>query len=236
MPAELAFRFRPRNEAQAAAAELWARSRILYLGGAAGTGKTFLALAFAVAEAIAGRCKKITLCRPLVECGGEKIGFLPGELADKLGPWMAPFRDVAENCVAGKNPWLALTKLLADRGCEVEPVPIGYLRGRNVKGILIVDEAQNLNASQVFCVLTRVCAGGRAILCGDRDQSDLAGPCAADAAFSKLADLDTVTRFDFRPADVVRDPLVGQIVARLAPSLDGDFAVSPTPRPRRRAS
>lgn len=197
--------------AQKEAIELWERSRILWLLAPAGVGKTHLSLALAIREALAGRCRKIMLARPLVE-NGRELGFFPGEMESKLMNWLTPFKDVAECCVGGKDPWESLQGMLDKAGCELEVCAVEMLQGRNVRGILIVDEAQNLTASQVLCVLTRVCETGRLIICGDPAQRNLPGDAPFVEAAKKTSKLDAVNTYQFKREDIVRDPLVGQIL------------------------
>lgn len=204
------FVFRPKGNAQKEAVELWKRCKVLGLLGCAGTGKTMVALALAIQEVLAGRCRKIMLARPLVE-NGRGLGYFPGEIDAKLMPWLTPFKDVAECCIGGRHPWESLQKMLKDAGCELELCAVEMLQGRNVRGILIVDEVQNLSVSQVNCVLTRFCEGGRVIVCGDHKQRNLPGDSPIIEAFGRLAHFDTVAYYQFTSHDVVRDPLVGEI-------------------------
>lgn len=202
----------PRSEAQRRAIDLWPRSRVLFLLGPAGTGKTAVALGLALAAVLRAAAPRLRLLltRPTVACD-EDLGYLPGDLGEKLGPWLAPFRDVLGDLSFAK--WDDVRA-----AADVELVPVGLLRGRTVaNGVLVADEAQNMTAAQVKCLLTRVGRNGRLIVCGDPDQSDRFAPGRVpvlDAA-RRLADLDTVSLVQFTAADVVRDPLVGEILARL---------------------
>lgn len=177
---------------------LWPLSRILIAVGPAGTGKTCAALALALQD----KRQPLWLCRPAVPCD-ENLGFVPGELSEKLEPWLAPFADVL-----GSISHEPLSKIRA------EAVSVGMLRGRTVKGILIVEEAQNLTRNQLVCVLTRLGEGGKIVLCGDPDQSDL-----RDSQFERIADdiedLPGVSRVLFTADQCVRDKLVTQIMERI---------------------
>jgi predicted ribonuclease YlaK len=161
------FYFKPRGERQKEAVECWMRSRIVFLLGPSGVGKSAVALALAIQEALKpeSRFKKIWLSRPLVQCD-EDIGMLPGTLEDKLGPWLAPFRDCLGSLSTDK--WDKL-----EAAIDVESVPVGMLRGRTIReGSLICDEFQNCTASQVKCALTRLGDYSRIVFCADPDQSD----------------------------------------------------------------
>lgn len=205
-----------RNSAQAAAIELWDRSRILFLLGASGSGKTHLALGLALREILhhdrdRGPQPKLMLARPTVACG-ESLGFLPGSLDEKILPWLAPFRDVL-----GSLSNDTLEQLQEE--IEIEAIPVGLLRGRTVSNaILIVDESQNLTDAQLLCVLTRIGHRGRIILCADQRQSDLYSDyreVPVVGAARKLSKLDTVSVVNFKAADTVRDPLISEIIKLL---------------------
>lgn len=217
-PSDAAFHFEPRTDTQRAAVAAWKQSRILFLLGPAGTGKSHLALALAVQEAIRSRSKSKTLMlsRPLVQCD-EDTGFLPGTLEEKLGPWLAPFRDVAKSCVASKDPWAGLQRLLRDRDCVTEAVPVGMLRGRTISyGTLVCDEFQNASRNQIVCALTRLGEHGRIVVCADPSQRDLPGKAPVLDVVARLSGLDGVNVVEFGLGDIVRDPLISQIITRLS--------------------
>lgn len=205
--------FAPRNPTQEAAARAWPNLRACLLVGGPGTGKTALAVACALRDLLAPRgaaADKVILCRPTVPVG-EDIGHLPGDVGEKLGPWLGPFRDVL-----GDLSDADLDDLI---GRHAEVVPVGMLRGRTVKrATLIVDEAQNLTPAQVLCCLTRVGDRGRVALAGDPSQADtgIAPNPLADAA-RRLRGVPGVGVFRFRPADQVRDPFVTAVAAALTP-------------------
>jgi len=213
-----AFTFRAMTDRQQDAAELWRRSRVLFLVGPAGTGKTVTALSLAVRESLHPRAnhKRIMLSRPLVPTD-EEMGFLPGTQDEKLGPWLAPFRDVAQSTVTGcKDQWAGLTKLLKDKECGFELVPTGMLRGRTVSyGTLILDEAQNCTRGQLVCALTRMGTGGRVVICGDPQQPDRLNPPPLLEVMRQVGNLDTVGVVRFDKSDCVRDPLVIEMIDAL---------------------
>jgi phosphate starvation-inducible PhoH-like protein len=208
---ELVFYYKPRSPAQEKAAEIWDQSRIIFMLGAAGTGKTAAALGMAVGEALRIPNAKLWLSRPTVSCG-ETLGFLPGDLNEKLLPWLAPFFDCFGDL--SNNPLEELSKKIA-----IEAVAVGMLRGRTIKnGFLICDEMQNATPQQIKLVLTRLGKNSKIVLCGDVDQSDLYTSKKSpllDAA-KKLADLSpTVSVVYFSDKDQLRDPLITDILTRL---------------------
>jgi phosphate starvation-inducible PhoH-like protein len=177
--------------------------------GPAGTGKTFLAVAHGAQLLRAGSVERLVVTRPAVEAG-ERLGFLPGDLSEKVDPYMAPV-------------WEALTNILGaeafrrrrERG-EIEVAPIAFMRGRTLShAYVIVDEAQNASRLQMKMVLTRLGEGSRMAVTGDPSQVDLLNKADSGLAHavSILEGVEGVAVSRFSAADVVRHPLVGRIVA-----------------------
>jgi len=197
-----------KTAAQARYLEALAAHDLVFGLGPAGTGKTFLAVAHGAGLLRAGAVERLVVTRPAVEAG-ERLGFLPGDLTEKVDPYMAPV-------------WEALTTILGadalrrrrERG-EIEVAPIAFMRGRTLSGaFIIVDEAQNTSRLQMKMVLTRIGEGSRMVVTGDPSQVDLLN--AADSglahAVSILSGVEGVAVAHFSAADVVRHPLVGRIV------------------------
>lgn len=184
---------------------LWPESKLLFLIGPAGTGKTHAAMALALRQHIDFN-HPLFLSRPMVSCDDEEMGFLPGDVNEKFAPWMAPFSDVAFGMIHGK---------LSDLP-RIEYLPIGLLRGRTIRaGTLIIDEAQNLSASQIRCAATRVGEHGRVVLCGDPWQSDRHEPKASPlvAAWKTLRGIPGVNLVHFnKPEDVIRSGFVSDVL------------------------
>lgn len=207
--------FKPLTKTQTDAKELWKRSRIMFMLGAAGTGKTLCSLALALQEIFKMKRDgiekpKLMLCRPTVTCG-EELGYIPGDLDEKLAPWLAPFQDVFS--ALSVSDWKSLLASV-----EVESVPVGMLRGRTIRnGVLVCDEFQNSTYEQLVCVLTRLGSNSKIVLCGDPYQSDLYKNSQSPLMYvsERLEKMDTVSVINFTPNDIVRDPLITEIVTRL---------------------
>ncbi|UXS28183.1 PhoH family protein [Staphylococcus delphini] len=178
--------------------------------GPAGTGKTFLAVVFAAKALRAGQVKRLVLTRPAVEAG-ESLGFLPGDLKEKVDPYLRPLYD-GLNTVLGVEQ----TARLIERGV-IEIAPLAYMRGRTLDdAFVILDEAQNTTHAQMKMFLTRLGFGSKMVVTGDKTQIDLprgvkSGLIEAEQRFKNIKGL-AIQHLD--QADVVRHPLVGQIISR----------------------
>lgn len=210
---ELDFLYTPLSESQKKAAELWKQCRIMFFIGCSGVGKTTAALGMAIREALKTVNKekhnrqKIWLSRPAVPCD-EELGFTPGDLDEKLLPWLLPFHDCFGDL--SNSGWAHLEKTV-----EIENVPVGMLRGRTISnGTLIVDEAQQLSYNQIKCIVTRLGKNARIVLCGDPDQSDNYNSKVSPLLeiSRKISGLDAVGVLWFNPYDQLRDPLITEIL------------------------
>ena len=198
----------PRSPGQSRYMDLLSKHEMVFGIGPAGTGKTYLAVAQAVAMLISGKVDRIVLSRPAVEAG-ERLGFLPGDLKEKVDPYLRPLYDALADMLPGDQ----VTKRM-ERG-EIEVAPLAFMRGRTLAhAFVILDEAQNTTAVQMKMFLTRMGEGTRMVITGDLSQIDL-----PNGVRSGLRDaLDTlegvpgiaINRFD--RGDIVRHPLVGRIV------------------------
>jgi phosphate starvation-inducible PhoH-like protein len=176
--------------------------------GPAGTGKTYLAMAVASSYLLSKRVKRIILTRPAVEAG-ERLGFLPGDLADKVDPYLRPLYDAL-------NDMLDFEKIeqLRHRG-QIEVAPLAFMRGRTLNdAFVILDEAQNATSEQMRMFLTRLGFGSKAVVTGDVTQTDLprGSRSGLREAHELLIDVEGIAFQLFTHADVVRHPLVQQIV------------------------
>lgn len=156
-----------RNEAQSKAVVQYAERDILFLVGPPGAGKSHVAVYLAWRAMVQKWIERIVVTRPVVECGGERLGFMPGDMGEKMHPWLMPFQDVLRNIVGEVAP-----KVLS----QFEILPLAHVRGRTLdKCVGILDEAQNCTLQQLRAYLTRIGEGGKLLVCGDPGQSDLPG-------------------------------------------------------------
>ncbi|HME82594.1 MAG TPA: PhoH family protein [Candidatus Eremiobacteraceae bacterium] len=203
---------RPRTPGQRALVEAAAERTLVFAIGPAGTGKTFLAVVLALAALRAGRVQRIVLSRPAVEAG-EKLGFLPGDLQEKVDPYLRPLFDALGEILEPQ----AITRAV-ERG-QIEVAPLAYMRGRTLADAFIVlDEAQNTTNEQMKMFLTRIGAGSRMLVCGDVTQIDLpsaveSGLVAAQRLFAGVPETSIV---ELTEVDVVRHPLIRRIIEAYA--------------------
>lgn len=182
---------------------------IVFGVGVAGTGKTFLAVAKAVEALLAHEVKKIVLVRPAVEAG-EHLGFLPGDMAQKVDPYLRPLFDALHEHLGGPEK---LQKAMERN--QIEIAPLAYMRGRTLQqAFVILDEAQNTTPEQMKMFLTRLGWGSKMVITGDPTQIDLPRSQRSGLleAQSLLSDVEGLTFCTFAAADVVRHPLVQRIV------------------------
>ena len=198
----------PRTEAQRAYVRALQTHELTFGIGPAGTGKTYIAVAVAVSRFLAGEVDRIVLSRPAVEAG-ERLGFLPGDMKDKVDPYMQPLYDALNDFLPGRQ----LAKLMEDK--RVEIAPLAFMRGRTLSNaFVILDEAQNATTMQMKMFLTRLGQGSRMVITGDRSQVDLPRGVASGLrdAESILRGVDGVAIAYFTARDVVRHPLVARII------------------------
>lgn len=199
----------PRSERQAHYMAQLASADIIFALGPAGTGKTYLAVAQAVSQLITGSVARLILSRPAVEAG-ERLGFLPGDMKDKVDPYLRPLYDALYDCMPPEQ----VDRRIASG--EIEIAPIAFMRGRTLAdAFVILDEAQNTTREQMKMFLTRFGENSRMVVCGDPKQIDIAGgermSGLADAV-DRLSDVDGIAVTRFSTKDVVRHPIVGRIV------------------------
>jgi len=177
--------------------------------GPAGTGKTYLAMAMGVAELLKSSFSRIVLTRPAVEAG-ERLGFLPGDLAEKVNPYLRPLYDALHDMVDFER-----ARRLVERG-SIEVAPLAFMRGRTLNdAFVILDEAQNTTTEQMKMFLTRLGYGSKAIITGDVTQVDLpAGKMSGlKEAQALLKSVPGIRFVNFTERDVVRHPLVQKIIS-----------------------
>ena len=199
---------RARNENQEKMVKAYFDSDLIFAVGPAGTGKTYIAIALAVRALKNREIKRIILTRPAVEAG-ERLGFLPGDLKDKLDPYLQPLYDALGDMIPPKR----LQDFMA--GGTIQIAPLAYMRGRTLdRACVILDEAQNTNLAQLKMFLTRMGTNAKFIVTGDATQVDL--PHKEDSGLLKgismLRDIRGISTVFFGDDDIVRHPLVTKIV------------------------
>ena len=188
--------------------ETISNSTITFGIGPAGTGKTFLAVASAVKLYAENKIKKIVLTRPAVEAG-ERLGYLPGDLSQKIDPYLVPLFDSLEHFFGNEN----LGYLIEKRNIEI--VPLAYMRGRTLNdACIILDEAQNATVNQIKMFLTRLGENSKVIITGDETQIDLYKNDYSGLKKTRkiLSNIDEISVMEFQNSDIVRNPIVSKIL------------------------
>lgn len=203
-------KIKPQNTNQATLLEAMAKHNLVIAAGPAGTGKTYLAISAAVEALEAGRVDRIVLSRPAVEAG-ETIGFLPGDLQEKMAPFLRPLYDALNDRMGGKR----LKQCLAEGAIEI--APIGFMRGRTLNNaFVVIDEAQNCTYNQIKMLLTRLGWHSTMVLTGDPDQSDLLEGMSGLADIArKLETVSGIAVVRLHEQDIVRHPLVASMLGVL---------------------
>ncbi len=198
----------PKSENQRRYLEEISRNDIIFAIGPAGTGKTYLAVAAAVSALISGRCSRIILTRPAVEAG-ESLGYLPGTFKEKIDPYLRPLYDALFDMMP-----LERTQRLIEQEV-IEVAPLAFMRGRTLSdAYIILDEAQNTTSTQMKMFLTRLGWNSKAIVTGDVTQIDLSHQYTSGLVEAErlLANIPGITIIYFDKGDVVRPPLVSEII------------------------
>ena len=199
----------PRTLAQAHYMRELTTNDMIFALGPAGTGKTYVAVAQAVAQLITGSVQRLILSRPAVEAG-ERLGFLPGDMKEKVDPYLRPLYDALYDCLPAEQVERRISS------GEIEIAPIAFMRGRTLAdAFVILDEAQNTTPAQMKMFLTRFGQNSRMVVCGDPNQTDLPGGVKASGlndAVGRLEGVEGIAVARFNAGDVVRHPIVGRIV------------------------
>ena len=199
----------PRSAMQIEYMRALASHDIIFALGPAGTGKTYLAVAQAVSQLMTGSVQRLILSRPAVEAG-ERLGFLPGDMKEKVDPYLRPLYDALYDCMPPEQ----VERRMASG--EIEVAPIAFMRGRTLAdAFVILDEAQNTTPAQMKMFLTRFGQNSRMVVCGDPRQVDIPGGDAMSGlkdAVERLEGVEGLATVRFTRADVVRHPIVGRIV------------------------
>ena len=197
---------RPKTAGQRRYIEAVRRNTLTFALGPAGTGKTYLAMAMAVAALKRREVNRIVLCRPVVEAG-ESLGYLPGTLQEKLDPYVRPLYDALFDMTDMEKG-----NALIEQGV-IEIAPLAYMRGRTMNdAFVILDEAQNTTPEQMKMFLTRMGFRSKFVVTGDGSQRDLTGPSGLSSARRALEGVEDIAFVDLGKADIVRHALVARIV------------------------
>ena len=201
---------RPKSEGQTRLIDAIDRHNLVMALGPAGTGKTYLAIAKAVAALEAGKVGKIVLSRPAVDAG-ESIGYLPGDVEDKLAPYLRPLYDALSDRLSMKR-----VRTLISEGA-IEIAPVGYMRGRTLNNaFVVIDEAQNCTYVQLKMLLTRLGWNSTMVVTGDPNQSDLLPELSGlGAVAERLEQVDDIAIVRLADVDIVRHPLVASMLGVL---------------------
>ncbi len=198
----------PRSPTQVRYMEALGRDDVIFALGPAGTGKTYLAVAQAVSQLVAGSVDRLILSRPAVEAG-ERLGFLPGDMKEKVDPYLRPLYDALYDMLPAEQ----VERRIASG--EIEIAPLAFMRGRTLaSAFIILDEAQNTTPLQMKMFLTRFGQGSRMVVCGDPNQVDLPDPGKSGLAdaVKRLDGVPGIATLRFSSSEVVRHPIVGRIV------------------------
>ncbi len=199
---------KPYSPTQAKYIEALSKNDLVFSLGPAGTGKTYIAVAMAVAMFNAHRVEKIILSRPAVEAG-EKLGFLPGDLKDKIDPYLRPLYDALHDMIPAEK--LARHMEIGD----IEVAPLAFMRGRTLSNsFVILDEAQNTTPTQMKMFLTRLGENSRMVITGDLSQTDLPKDVKSGLGdvIRKVEGIEGIASIRFSDKDVVRHPLAAKII------------------------
>lgn len=200
-------KIKPRSEGQQALMEAIKTHHLSVAIGPAGSGKTYLAISAAVEALEAGKIERIILSRPAMEAG-ESIGYLPGDMHEKMAPYLRPLYDALGDRMGGKR-----VKQLLDDG-TIEIAPVGFMRGRTLNNaFVVIDEAQNCTYGQLKMLLSRLGWHSTMVVTGDPDQTDLLdGMSGLGQIAEKLDALPNVAVIRLKQQDIVRHPLVAEML------------------------
>ncbi len=202
----------PRSKQQANFIQAMKDNDMVFGVGPAGTGKTYLAVAMGVSMLMSGEVQRLVLTRPAIEAG-EKLGFLPGDMKEKVDPYLRPIYDALHDMSHESR----IEKLL-DSG-DIEIAPLAFMRGRTLaNAFVILDEAQNTSAMQMKMFLTRIGEGSKMVITGDATQIDLHPEQTSGLidAQKRLKNIDSIKFIEFDERDVVRHPIIGKIIKAYA--------------------
>jgi phosphate starvation-inducible PhoH-like protein len=205
------------NSKQKEYGKIISNNTIIFAIGSAGSGKTFIAALHAMDDFLAQKIDKIVICRPVINAGGEELGFLPGDLHEKMDPYIKPIFDAFSIQWNQKQ-----IQTMLEYG-KIEIAPLAFLRGRTFKNSFIIcDEAQNATDEQLIMLLSRLGEGSKMVITGDPSQKDITGK-PFEKAYRKLSNINDIAFINFTNNDIVRHELVQKILASWTNSNEETF-------------
>ena len=203
----------PKNPEQQEMLDTIKNNIITFVKGAPGSGKTFIAISHALDEVFKGNYSSIVFTRPVIEAAGEKLGFLPGNMHEKIDPYMMPIWETLAQLITSEK----LQKLISKNGKPsiIRILPLAYMRGNTFKNsIIICDEMQNSTPAQIRMLLTRIGEGSKIVICGDVLQSDIYKTSGLEDAFKLLKEIDGIGFVTLTQDAIVRHPIIAKIEER----------------------
>lgn len=202
-----------KNDEQKEMLSVISQTEISFIKGAPGTGKTFLAVGYALGQLLKGNYEKLIFTRPVVEAGGEKLGFLPGDMNDKIDPYMIPIFDAMSQLL----PEEIQKQLIVARNptSQIQVLPLAYMRGITFRNAFVIcDEMQNATPEQIRMVLSRIGENSKIIVAGDVRQSDIMKENGLADAFDLLQGIEGVGFAVLTRKAIVRNPIIEKIEER----------------------
>lgn len=204
-----------KNAEQKEYLRIMAQNTITFVTGPAGCGKSFLAVAYGLQQLFKENYERVVLTRPVVEAAGEKLGFLPGDMLDKINPYMMPIFDAMSQVVPMDTVNKLMTKSGTERESIIRIIPLAFMRGCTFRNSFIIcDECQNATVDQVRMLLTRIGEGSKMVLCGDTRQTDIHGINGLADSVELLDGIDEIGIANLSEESIVRHPLVQKIESR----------------------
>lgn len=183
---------------------------ITFVKGPPGCGKTYIAVSLAIQQLFRDKCEKVIFSRPAIEAAGENLGFLPGDIQDKIDPYMIPIFDTLSNYMSGKDIQHLIAK--NDIDSQIRILPMAFMRGVTFKNsFCVVDEAQNTTPEQMRMLLTRIGEDSKMVICGDVRQSDIRKTNGLQDAFDLLRGINNVGFIHFSNKSIIRHPIIAEI-------------------------
>jgi len=198
-----------KNEEQKKVLREISKNNIIFISGIAGVGKTYLSTIYGFVQLQQGNCDKLIFIRPCIEAYGEKIGYLPGDVDEKIAPYMMPIFDILSSVVGVKQ----VHKLIEEK--KILTLSLAFLRGMTFdRSFVLLDEGQNATKNQMRLFLTRIGRDSKLVIAGDLSQSDLGDKNGFVDAIVRLKDIEGISFMELSDESVVRNPIISKIEKR----------------------